>query len=229
MLSGCIAITVPVITFHTTMKHIPILLLLSIMFVSMAHAQDAEVRVNTDKNADFSQYKTFYWSAAVSGNAANSQVKSFDAATIDQLKQTIIRKMEAMGYTLQENNPDLLVNFYTLTKDTSNTAEKPEFPDLGYSFWWGPDWYDRGDDWKGWNFWVDGSNYFYYGQPDFQADASAEASIKDVQPGTLFIDLIDKEKKRLVWEGYIPGQSSQALQQDVEALLQELPTGKDQG
>lgn len=214
------------------MKRILIAMFLIGIAVPFCQAQDTEVRVSADENTDFSQYKTYYWSSALN-DKSDDQALSIDNETVAHLKEVITKKMEAMGYTLQENNPDLLVNFYTLTKDTSRTTDKPEFPDLGYSYWWGPDWYDRGDYWNGWDFWVNGSTYWFYGNPTFQSGTGADAKTQNVQPGTLFIDVIDNEKNMLVWEGYIPdGQTqttSDAMEEDVEALLQEFPSSKDQG
>lgn len=219
------------------MKSILISLIFLVAFMPLAKAQDVDVHVNADQETDFSQYKTFYWSPALD-DTEEDKAKSMDTLQIAKMKEVIAKKMEDMGYTLQKENPDLSVNFYVMRQDTANTTKEPEFPELGYSFWWGPNWYDRGDYWNGWDFWVNGETHWFYGNPTFSAHQGVDTEASAAGKGTLFIDIIDNEKNMLVWEGYTTnaneGQEEnvdeEKIEQGVSAILDEFPAeGEDQG
>lgn len=221
------------------MKKILISLIFLVALMPLSKAQDEDVYVNADQETDFSQYKTFYWSPALD-DTQRGDTKSMDTAQIEKMKKTIAKKMEDMGYTLQEENPDLSVNFYMMVQDTASTSKEPEFPELGYSFWWGPDWYNRGDYWNGWDFWVNGETHWFYGNPTFYAHQGVDTEAPEApRKGTLFIDIIDNKKNMLVWEGYINNpdgeekaseENEENMEQEVSALLDKFPAeGEDQG
>lgn len=218
------------------MKKICIILMLTGMTAFWGMAQ--EVHVNSDEEADFSSYQTFYWSPSVE-DKQNGESDTAQIEEVEKVKKAIEEKMQSLGYTLQKDNPDLLVNFYRLVQqDTSKATSEPDFPDQGYAFWWGGDWYDRGDYWDSWDFWVNGETHWLYGNPLFERGAMANAT--DVKGSAFFIDIIDNEKNMLVWEGYMTnmgGESENAEEaevdeQDVSAVLDKFPEegkGEDQG
>lgn len=217
------------------MKRILISLIFLVALTPLSKAQD--VNVNADQETDFSQYKTFYWSPALD-DKERDKARSMDTLQIANIKEVIAKKMEAMGYTLQEENPDLSINFYVMTQDTTRNTKEPEFPELGYSFWWGSDWYDRGDYWNGWDFWVNGETHWFYGNPTFNAHQGVDAKETAPSKGSLFIDIIDTKKNMLVWEGYITNPAKnqeenvdqEKIEEEVSALLDEFPAEeKDQG
>lgn len=118
-----------------------------------------------------------------------------DKAEISDLdKRRILRAIEAellaKGYT-KSDNPDLLVSLFTKSQqrvDVYNNA-------WGYGAWgWGPGW---GPGWGwGWN------------QP----------SVTTSTQGTLFIDLIDANKKELIWQGMGTGYLSRNLEKKEERI-----------
>ncbi|MFY0713566.1 DUF4136 domain-containing protein [Seonamhaeicola sp. NFXS20] len=135
-------------------------------------------------------------------NASFEDYKTFaffktgiDKAEISDLdKRRILRAIEAellaKGYT-KSDNPDLLVSLFTKSQqrvDVYNNA-------WGYGAWgWGPGW---GPGWGwGWN------------QP----------SVTTSTQGTLFIDLIDANKKELIWQGMGTGYLSRNLEKKEERI-----------
>lgn len=104
--------------------------------------------------------------------------KGIDKAEISDLdKRRILKAVEAQlmakGFTKSEN-PDILVNIFTKARrkvDVNNNS-------FGYGGYGG---------YYGWYPWYYGPNY--------------GVQISEYTEGTLFIDLIDSEKKELIWQG----------------------------
>ncbi|TVZ57145.1 uncharacterized protein DUF4136 [Lutibacter sp. Hel_I_33_5] len=102
--------------------------------------------------------------------------KGIDKAKISDLdKRRVMRAVESelIAKGLQKSeNPDILVNIFTKSRDRVNVRQN----NFGYGFGWG------------WNPWMwNGMNN--------------NVNVSQYTEGTLFIDLIDKEKKQLVWQG----------------------------
>lgn len=116
-----------------------------------------------------------------------------DKAEISDLdKRRILRAIEAellaKGYT-KSDNPDLLVSLFTKSQQRVDVYNNA----WGYGAWgWGPGW---GPGW-GWN------------QP----------SVTTSTQGTLFIDLIDANKKELIWQGMGTGYLSRNLEKKEERI-----------
>ncbi|MCH4554049.1 DUF4136 domain-containing protein [Aestuariibaculum lutulentum] len=174
------------------MKHVlKIAPILALLFV-VTSCSSIKVATDYDKNANFTTYKTFAFYKT-----------GIDKAEINDLdKRRILRAIEAellaKGFTKSEN-PDLLVSLFTKSNqrvDVYNNA-------WGYGAWgwggWGPYGAGFGPGWGwGWN------------QPT--ATTSTE--------GVLYIDLIDANKKELVWQGMGTGYLTQNMEKK-EALIKE--------
>ena len=92
------------------------------------------------------------------------------------LKEAVAREMVARGYTRSEQ-PDLLVNFTAGSKDK---VEGDSWPEVGLG--WGR--WSRGWGWGG-----------MWGSRD----------IRTVTEGSLTIDVVDQQRKELVWSGTAKG------------------------
>lgn len=102
-----------------------------------------------------------------------------DKAEISDLdKKRILRAIEA-GMTAKgfskSANPDVLVSIFTKTQENVNVYQN------NWGLGWGPAW-----GW-GWNPWLWGPNY--------------NNTVSRVTEGTLYIDLIDANKRELIWQG----------------------------
>ena len=141
-----------------------IIKLLPVLLLFLASCSSVRVASDYDKNVEFTQYKTFAF-----------HKNGIDKVEISDLdKKRILRAIEsqmlAKGFTLSEN-PDLLINFFTKSREQVNVNQ--------YNNGWGYGW--------GW-----GWNPYIYG---------GHTSVSRYTEGTLFIDLIDAKKKELVWQG----------------------------
>lgn len=173
-----------------TLKALPFLALL----ILVTSCSSVRVAADYDKNAKFSDYKTFAFYKT-----------GIDKAEISDLdKRRILRAIEAellaKGYT-KSQNPDLLISLFTKSQqrvDVYNNA-------WGIGGWgwggWGP-WGGFGPGWGwGWN------------QP----------TVSTRTQGTLFIDLIDANKKELIWQGMGSGYLTRNMEKK-EARIKEFVT-----
>ena len=117
-------------------------------------------------------------------NANFNEYKTFaffktgiDKAEISDLdKRRILRAIEAellaKGFTKSEN-PDLLVSIFTKSRQKVNVYNNG-YGHYGYGWGWSP---------------------FYWGHYPYYSNVSTSTE------GTLYVDLIDANKKELVWQG----------------------------
>jgi len=94
-------------------------------------------------------------------------------------KNAISTAMEARGYKYAEEKPDLLVNFYMNTTERTETVRDPFAGGYGY---YG---YRRG---------------LYTAWPLYD-----DSRTQTYKVGTINVDIVDAEKKQLVWEGISEG------------------------
>ncbi|MFH6768879.1 DUF4136 domain-containing protein [Gaetbulibacter aquiaggeris] len=165
--------------------------LLVILLLVVTSCSSIRVATDYDKNANFDNFKTFAFFKT-----------GIDKAEINDLdKRRILRAIEsellAKGFTKSET-PDLLISLFTKSNQRVDVYNNT----WGMGAWgwggWGP-WGGFGPGW-GWG----------YNQP----------SVSTSTEGTLFIDLIDANKKELVWQGMGTGYLSRNMDKK-EALIKE--------
>src|SRR5690606_3344012 len=93
-------------------------------------------------------------------------------------KEAVGTAMEARGYKFAEENPDLLVNFFMNTRE--RTELRPRIT-TGYGYY--------------------GYRYgLYSAWPLYEEDRTVTYKV-----GTINVDIVDAEKKQLIWEGVAEG------------------------
>ena len=132
------------------------------------------VQTDYDREADFSEYRTFYWSddfqSQNSEGTANEPL-FYNTLVKKRLKQAIQRELEGKGYSLSAENPDLLVSAQVVVEErNSNRGGYPYYP------------------------------YFYGYYSGFNTGSS-----NSQKEGDVVIDLIDRNRRQLVWQGYASG------------------------
>jgi len=180
---------------NNLLKIIPVLALVLVV----TSCTSVRVATDYDKNANFSNYKTFAFFKT-----------GIDKAEISDLdKRRILRAIEsellAKGFTKSEN-PDLLVSLFTKSNQRVDVYNNY----WGYGAWgWGG--YGPGWGW-GWN------------QPNISTSTE----------GTLYIDLIDANKKELVWQGMGTGyltrnvdKKEERIKEFVSEIMKKYPPGMD--
>ena len=133
-----------------------------------------------------------------------------DKAEISDLdKRRILRAIEselmAKGFTKSEN-PDLLVSIFTKSRDKVNVYNNNMgYGPYGYGWGWSP----------------------YYWNAGYNSVSTSTST-----EGTLYVDLIDANKKELVWQGMGTGYLTQnmnkkeeRIQEFVAKIMEKYPPG----
>jgi hypothetical protein len=116
----------------------------------------------------------------------------YTTLTTRYLKDAVAREMQARGYTRSEQ-PDLLVNFSVGSKDK---VEGSSWPDIGVG--WGR--WSRGWGWGG-----------SFGGRD----------IRTVTEGSLTIDVVDQQRKELIWSGTAKGRVTSKTENNPQPAINE--------
>ena len=169
------------------MRH---LLLTAALIGLAACASGPTIRADQDPSADFSRYRTFNFV-----EEAGTDRAGYSTLVTTHFKTAIRQQMEARGYTLDEGNPDLLVNFFTSMRERTDTRSTPGVF-LGTQYY---------------------RNRFgaYTAWPLYARDVETT----NYQVGTASIDVVDASRRQLVWEGIAEGRiSSEARENPGPAI-----------
>jgi Domain of unknown function (DUF4136) len=165
------------------------------------------VAADYDKNANFNNYKTF---AFFKTGIDKAEISDLDKRRI---LRAIEKEMLAKGFTKSET-PDLLVSIFTKEKERVNSYYN------GFGFGYG---YGYGFGYYGHGFWP------YWGYPSYGG------GIFTTTEGTLYIDLIDANKKELVWQGMGTGYLTKNMDKKIERIkefvnqiMEKYPPGAQQ-
>ncbi|MBK0369959.1 DUF4136 domain-containing protein [Flavobacterium agrisoli] len=158
--------------------------LFSVFFVMLlASCSSISVYSDYDKSVNFSQFKTY---AFYKPGVDKVEISDLDKKRI---LHAIENQMAAKGFT-KSDNPDLLVNIFTKTREEVNVNQFS----AGWGYGWG----------YGWN------PYMMYGWPSTSVSTSTQ--------GTLFIDFVDAKKKELVWQGEGIGELTRNIDKKDEKI-----------
>ena len=145
------------------------------------------VQTDYDREADFSEYQTFYWSDDFqnqNGGSGNNEPLFYNTLVKKRLKQAIQRVLEGKGYVLSPEAPDLLVSSQVVVEERSTARNNYPY----YPFYFG-----------------------YFG-------GFNNVTTSDQKEGDVVINLIDRDQKQLVWQGYASG----VLEMDTEDRQEEI-------
>ena len=179
---------------------------LLVLLLVITSCSSVKVAADYDKEANFGEYKTF---AFYKNGIDKAEISDLDKR---RLLRAIEAELLAKGYTKSET-PDLLVSFFTKSQQRVDVYTNS----WGYGGWgwggyggyggYGPAW-----GW-GWN------------QP----------SVSTSTEGTLYLDLIDANKKELVWQGMGTGYLSKNMEKKearikefVAKIMAKYPPGAEQ-
>lgn len=174
------------------LKYLPLLLVL--LFTSCS---SVKVYNDYDKKVDFNQFKTF---AFFKSGVDKVEISDLDKKRILKAIET---EMLAQGFT-KSDNPDLLVNFFTKSREQVDVNAFNNNWGYGYGY--------------GWNPYIWGGN---------------RTTVRTSTTGTLFIDLIDAKKKEMIWQGEGEGEifknqknKEERIGEFVKEILKQYPPEK---
>jgi len=111
-------------------------------------------------------------------------------------KSAVTTAMEARGYKYSEEHPDLLVNFFMNTRERTEVRPDPAF--------WGYYGYRYG---------------LYDPWPMYDRDRTVTYKV-----GTINLDIVDAEKKQLIWEGVAEGRMSEEAMANPKVTINAVVT-----
>jgi hypothetical protein len=182
---------------RATLAFVPLLL--------AACAVGPNVYTHTMPSADFSDYETFGWP-----DEFGTDRGGYETSITRYFKAAARHEMEELGYEFVEDEPDLLVNFYTRVEPRQETVTRST---MGPTFATG----------------YYGYRYGLYGAWPVYA---TEVDTFQYNLGTANIDLVDASQMRLVWEGRVEGRLTDrsmsnpkaSIAEAVEAIFERFPT-----
>jgi hypothetical protein len=166
----------------------------SLFAAGCATTSGPKTRIDYDKSADFSVYRTYGFPKETGTDRGG-----YSTLVTSYLKSAMSSQMEARGYKFAEERPDLLVNFYMNTRERTEVRSTPN-ASLGYGYY--------------------GYRYGLYNPwPLYDEDRTVTYKV-----GTLNIDIVDAEKKQLVWEGVAEGRVSEDELQNPKVAINGVVT-----
>lgn len=178
-------------------------MLCAAVFMLASCATGPNVRSDAAQNINFTDYRTFSFMAEPATDKAG-----YTTLITQHFKDAITEQMTALGYQYSENNADLLINFNSNVESRTEVRSMPTAT-MHYGYYH----YRRG---------------IYVGFPVYTQDVDTV----HYKVGTVNIDVVDANKKQLIWEGIAEGtlkksdlqQPKQAISNVVSLIFEQFPT-----
>lgn len=156
------------------------------LVLTACQAPQPQIRSDFDLTADFSRYASF----SFMDRSQRGGQPMYDTIDDQRVMAAVTRELEARGYRRVEQDGDLLVNFTITSEDVQDirTVPAPLFASPYYG-------------WRG---------SYYYPWPAY----TYETWVDTYERGVLFIDLVDVERRQLVWEASSTGRVTAAARED---------------
>jgi hypothetical protein len=169
---------------------LPLLSLLGLAAVALAGCETGpDIRADYDKSADFGKYRTYGFVAQ-----AGTDTSDFKSLSTQLLQNAASREMEARGYR-RADSPDLVINF------TGKLEEKVDVESTPAPYY-GPGWGYRG----------------WYGAP-YGGWGGTEVTTHRYNVGTLVMDVVDREKRQVVFQGGLQDVVTKEMLKNREASI----------
>jgi hypothetical protein len=179
-----------------------LVLLAGIAMLLTACASKPTIESDYDQTIDFSKYKTYAFY-----NPMGIENPNYSSIYGSIFRDAIGKEMSKRGYT-QSDNPDLLINVSGNMKDKTKvtTTSSPNYGGGYYGY--------RGGRYGAWG-------GYGYGN---------STHVSNYTEGTINVDMVDRELKRMVWEGVAVGRVNEKNTPDetranIYAGLQEMFSG----
>lgn len=196
---------------------------LSILFLILGMAAcDSPVHVqqNATGETSLSDMKTYAWLPNID---TNRNAIYHDELVMGQMRMEVNRELEARGYILDTEDPDLVVLTHLHLKKEGETVYRPTERPVYYKYQY---YYDKFEP----ETWYDGYYERYYSIPVVKS-----YSMEDVEfvKATFVIDIIDPQKKELLWRGYTsehlgPSSIESEISENVKDIFEEYPVAISQ-
>ena len=169
--------------------------LMTAFLVLAGCATTPNIRADYDRSANFSGYRTFGFPPETGTDRAG-----YSTLITGHFKRAVAREMEARGYRLDAEKPDLLVNFFASSTERTDVQSTPRI-----SFGAGYYSYRLG---------------LYTEWPLYGRDVTTD----HYKVGTASIDVVDAARKQLIWEGRAEGRLTDRILDDPGPAIDKAVT-----
>jgi len=178
--------------FNTTGRF---LIVLAAVIGLAACSTSNPILVDYDKTMDFGGYKTWNFFAD-----AGPDYEGYESLFTQYMKEAITLEMNKRGYKMSDN-PDLLANFNVNLQDKTKVRQSSSPSYGGYGGYYG---YRGGfyDPWGGYGY-------------------NTQTHVSQYTEGTFNIDLVDAQRKQLVWEAVAVGKITDDLRENLQQRVRE--------
>lgn len=152
-------------------------------------ATGPEITSEADPEADFGSYRTFGFYAPLA-----LEKEGYATPTTDRIKAAARAQLESRGYVYTPEQPDLWVNLNAYMQKRTDVTS---FPTVDYNYYYSY----RARSYFAVPFWHD------------------ETHVRQYTEGTLNVDLVDRRKNRLVWEGIAVGRIAKLKPEERAARI----------
>jgi hypothetical protein len=167
-------------------------IILAIALVGCA-STGPKIHTDYDRTTNFATYRTFGFPAETGTDRGG-----YSTLTTSYFKDAVRKQMESRGYAYSAQSPDLLVNFYTNVRERTEVRSDPAFmPAWGYY----------------------GYRYgLYTGWPRYRGDIDT----RTYKVGTANVDIVDAQRKQLIWEGVAEGTVTQDAMKNPRQAIDDV-------
>jgi hypothetical protein len=146
-----------------------------------------DVRIDYDRTADLGSFTTYGFPEEVGTDRAG-----YSTLVTKYFKDAVNREVQQRGYVYDEEDPDLLVNFFSNVREVTDVRATPR----AYGYY--------------------GYRYGLYGAwPLYDQDVD----LVRYTVGTVNIDIVDGERMQLIWEGVAEGRITRDDMKDPRAAI----------
>jgi len=148
----------------------------ALLLAACATTTGPDIRVDFDRSADLGSFSTYGFPEEVGTDRAG-----YSTLVTRYFKDAVDREMQSRGFVYDEDDPDLLVNFFSNVREVTDVRRSPS-ASFGYGYY--------------------GYRYGLYGAWPYYDDS---IDVVRYKVGTLNLDIVDGERMQLIWEGVAEG------------------------
>lgn len=186
------------------MKNLFFIALLALLTFGIGCSSSVTITTDYDKEADFTQYKTFgflKWNAESSALVNDLDRRRLENAVAAELEKRGMKRIDGMG--------DTMIGFHVVAEEkTGTTSYTNHYGGMGYY----------------------GGGFGYgYGYP-YGGSSTTQTSTYTYVIGTIVIDQYDASSKKLVWEGIAQGEvkddkskREENIKEDMRRMFENYP------
>lgn len=164
-------------------------LLGALVLLLAACASGPRISSEADPEADFGSYRTFGFYSPLA-----LEKEGYATPTTERIKAAARAQMESRGYVFSTGQPDLWVNLNAYMQQKTNVTS---IPTVDYNYYYSY----RARSYVAVPYWRD------------------ETDVRQYTEGTLNVDLVDRAKNRLVWEGIAVGRVARLKPEERDARI----------